>query len=99
MPSVSSASSAALTVTVCAVLQLPVVKVSDVGLAVRSASSSAPPRLATATVTFASGTAVSCTVYAAVAPSTTVRRVFERSTALKSSSTSVAVTLATAMPW
>ena len=76
-PATASASSPAVTVTVCAVDQLPDVKVSSVGLAVRSASGSAPPTPSTATVivTSAVGSVFSRTVYVAVEPSVTVSAV------------------------
>ena len=51
MPSILSASEAAATVTVCAVVQFDLVNVKVAGLTVMPASSSRPPRLATVTVT------------------------------------------------
>ena len=60
VPAAASSSSAAVTVTVCAVSQSPVVKVSAVGLAVRS--SSPPAVFATATVTGPVGSVFSTTV-------------------------------------
>ena len=59
-PLLRSSSSAALTVTVCAVLQFEVVKVRDVGDTVRSASP--PSAFATVTITRPVGTASSTTV-------------------------------------
>ena len=90
-PSRPSSSSVADTVTVCDVSQSVVLKVSVVGLAVRSASLFAP--FATVTVTAAVGAAFSTIVYSALPPSGT-RSGFVGSVnfAPGSLSTSVAVT-------
>ena len=87
VPSAVSESCFAVAVTVCAVLQLVVPKVSDAGLTVRSAS---PPLLrATATVTLEVGAAFSFTVQVAEPPSGTVT-LEGASTMLRSLSASVA---------
>ena len=89
VPFVSSLSSAADTVTVCAVLQLVAPKTSDAGLTVRLPSP--PVCFATAMVTPAAGAPSSTTVQVAEPPSGTLRLFFDTVTP-RSSSSSVAAT-------
>ena len=91
-----SESLAALTVTVCAVSQSAVVKVSVAGLAVRSASP--PDCFATLTVTGPVGKVSSTTVQVAVSPSVTDNDGGSTLTPAVSSSSSVAVTGSMLMP-
>ena len=89
MSRVKSSSSPALTVTVCAVFQVPVVKVSDVSLKVTSVLS-----LARVTVTSPVGSVASCTVKVPDAPSFTVSAVGVRVSPAVSSSSTLTVTVA-----
>ena len=100
VPASPSSSSFASSVTVWAVLQLPVVKVREAPvLTLRSASCVPVVLRATVTVTLAVGLVASLTVYVAVEPSVTLTFDAEKVKPLVSLSSSVAVTVPVTLPY